>query len=120
MAFTPSRYHCVGGADEIYERILDYAGEDHWLTAVSYPNFVRKEKLRYTKLQLVASFLRLASWNNLKGVEELREEAKKVGEFMHERDLKCAEFVLGTYNHWLVMIDNLYNSMSTLVEENYD
>jgi hypothetical protein len=29
----------VGGADKLYERrIMDDAGEDHWLTAMSYRN----------------------------------------------------------------------------------
>uniref|UniRef100_A0A7S2XRW8 Protein kinase domain-containing protein n=1 Tax=Attheya septentrionalis TaxID=420275 RepID=A0A7S2XRW8_9STRA len=107
----------VSEMELVYQRELVYDGEDDWLTAISYPNAVREDKERYTKVQLMASFLILALLNHAEvgAVAELRVEAEKVGELLHRMDIGRKPFPFVKQMGVMVMIDSLYDKLNALV-----
>eukprot|EP00978_Attheya_sp_CCMP212_P037250 scaffold174250_cov49-Attheya_sp.AAC.1 len=101
----------------VYERELVYDGEDDWLTAMSYPNAVREDKERYTKVQLMASFLILALLDHEKvaAVVELRKEAEEVGESLQRMDIARKGFPSIKQKGVLRTIDSLYDKLNVLM-----
>jgi hypothetical protein len=107
----------VSKSKVVYERKLVYDGEDDWLTAISYPNAVREDNERYTKVQLVASFLILALLDHeeVAAVAKLRKEAEEVGELLQRMDIARWNINFVKEQGVLRKIDSLYDNLSVLV-----
>ena len=124
FAFDGTHLHLLDideGVDEFtpaYARELAYSGgtnDEDWLIAMTYPNAVRNDKRRYTQLQLVASFLTLASLDHEDDptAMELRQKAEVVGKWLQKEDVPDA-FI--DKERDLREIDSLVESMNALVK----
>ena len=99
-------------------------GEDDWYQALRYPNFFVEDANRYTKVQLLASFLYILMWapntedlgsKMLQACNGLKEEAKRFGESMCCLDktgkLPKTKVRLEEFNSWVDKLELMINDV---------
>ena len=98
-------------------------GDDDWYKALRYPNFFVEDAKRYTKVQLLASFLYIITEAPNKDIDsgvlqecaKLKEEAKRLGESLCNLDKtdKLAKIPerLKKFNAWVDELESMMNDI---------
>ena len=109
-------------------------GQEDWYIGLSYPNFYVKDPLKYTKAQLIASFLYLlpriseafleneilSDYLNLK--DALKYDARKLGNMLADLDKQKVDFskvVQETRSEVNEILDSSYSLMSGIMNYNH-
>ena len=101
-------------------------GEEDWYEALRYPNFLVKDKRRYTQVQLLACFLYIQmnasrDDNNLEvglqqSFNQLVEEAKHLGEsFCRLEKTKSLQWTDSRIKEYYHRVDNLVSAMEEVL-----